>query len=50
MTGPGIGNPLHICYLKEDCRRTAANAGNLLLVDHQFFVIAGTRNQTDLSL
>lgn len=47
MTGPETGHPQHSCCVKEYHWRTADNPGDLLLVNHQLFVIAGPRNRTE---
>jgi hypothetical protein len=49
MTGPETGHPLHTCCMKEDRCQTAGNQGGLFRVNHQLFVIAGTRNRTGFS-
>jgi hypothetical protein len=49
MTGQETGHPLHICCMKEDRWQTAGNQGDFLLVNHQLFVITGTRIQTGFS-
>jgi len=47
MTGRVTACRLHDCCMKEDGWQTAGNQGDLLLVNHQLFVITSIRSRAE---